>query len=124
MQSGFVGADTVESCLTDPQKAPRALKAFDASMHRGPKVFSWFIYRLTTPAFRDLFMRPRSFKIQEAVLSVLAGDVFRNTPFGGRLLMFKTLYYLKSVFNFSVSFNAWRRRKQAIREPGVEASGT
>ena len=124
MQSGFVGADTVDTCLTDSQKAPRALKAFDASMHRGPKVFSWFIYRLTTPAFRDLFMRPRNFKIQEAVLSVLAGDVFRDTPFGGRLLMFKTLYYLKSIFNLPVSFQAWRRRKQAIRETGVEASAT
>lgn len=116
MHSGFVGADTVDTCLTDPQKAPRALKAFDASMHHGPKVFSWFIYRLTTPAFRDLFMRPRNQKLQEAVLSVLAGDVFRDTPFGGRLLIFKALYYLTSVFNFRASLSAWKRRKQAIRD--------
>ena len=121
MHSGFIGADTVDACLTDPRKAPRALKAFDASMHRGPKVFSWFIYRLTTPAFRDLFMRPRNLKLQEAVLSVLAGDVFRDTPFGGRLLVFKTIYYLTSAFNFRASLSAWKRRRQAIREPGVDA---
>lgn len=119
MHSGFVGADTVDTCLSDPQKAPRALKAFDKSMHRGPQVFAWFIYRLTTPAFRDLFMRPRNQKLQEAVLSVLAGDVFRDTPFGGRLLIFKALYYLTSVFNFRASFSAWKRRKQAIREPAA-----
>lgn len=124
MQSGFVGADTVDACLSDPRRAPRALKAFDASMHRGPKVFSWFIYRLTTPAFRDLFMRPRNRKLQEAVLSVLAGDVFRDTPFGGRLLLFKTLYYLTSVFNPRATLSAWKKRKRAIREPGIEASAT
>jgi flavin-dependent dehydrogenase len=115
MHSGFVGADTVDTCLADPRKAARALKAFDASMHRGPKVFSWFIYRLTTPAFRDLFMRPRNQKLQEAVLSVLAGDVFRDTPFGGRLLVFKTLYYLRSAFSLRASFTAWRRRRQNVR---------
>ena len=114
MQSAFVGADTLETCLADPRKTARALKAFDASMSRGPKVFSWFIYRLTTPAFRDLFMRPRNEKLQEAVLSVLAGDVFRDTPFGRRLLVFKTIYYLRSLFTLRASLNAWRRRKQNI----------
>jgi flavin-dependent dehydrogenase len=123
MHSGFVGADTVDACLTNPARAARALKAFDASMKKGPKVFSWFIYRLTTPAFRDLFMRPRNFKLQEAVLSVLAGDVFRDTPFRGRLLVFKTIYYLKSAFDFRVSLNAWKRRRQSIREPSVDATG-
>ena len=121
MHSAFVGADTVEACLDAPRRAARAMKAFDASMHRGPKVFSWFIYRLTTPAFRDLFMHPRNEKLQEAVLSVLAGDVFRGTPVGGRLLAFKALYYLKSLFSLRVSLTAWRKRKSAIRELTADA---
>ena len=114
MQSAFVGADTLETCLAEPRKAARALKAFDANMSRGPKVFSWFIYSLTTQAFRDLFMHPRNEKLQEAVLSVLAGDVFRDTPFGGRLLAFKTIYYLKSLFSLRESVTAWRRRKRNL----------
>lgn len=121
MHSAFVGADTVDACLASPRRAARALKAFDASMHRGPKVFSWFIYRLTTPAFRDLFMHPRNEKVQEAVLSVLAGDIFRGTPIGGRLLVFKTLYYLKSLVSLRVSLTAWRKRKSAIRELAADA---
>jgi 2-polyprenyl-6-methoxyphenol hydroxylase-like FAD-dependent oxidoreductase len=121
MQSAFVGADTVEACLDHPQRAPGALKAFDARMRHGPKVFSWFIYRLTTPAFRDLFMQPRNEKIQEAVLSVLAGDLFRGTPVRGRLFAFKLIYYLKSLFTLRVSLTAWKRRKRAISEPSVEA---
>jgi flavin-dependent dehydrogenase len=121
MQSAFVGADTVEACLDHPQRAPSALKAFDASMRHGPRIFSWFIYRLTTPAFRDMFMQPRNEKLQEAVLSVLAGDLFRGTPVRGRLLAFKVIYYLKSLLTLRVSLTAWKRRKRAISEPGVEA---
>ena len=31
--------------------------------------FSWFIYRMTSPAIRELFMNPRNyFRMQEAVL--------------------------------------------------------
>ncbi len=123
MQSAFVGADTVEVCLDQPQRARAALRAFDAGMRRGPKVFSWFIYRLTTPVFRDMFMRPRNEKLQEAVLSVLAGDVFRNTPVRGRLLIFKIIYALKSLSTLRVSVAAWKKRKRAIRDLGVETPG-
>jgi flavin-dependent dehydrogenase len=119
MHSGFVGADTIDTCLNDPRKAHRALKAFDASMHRGPKVFSWFIYRLTTPAFRNLFMRPRNRKLQEAVLSVLAGDVFRDTPTGTRLAMFKGLYYLATLLHPLTALFAWRKRRRAVQEAGA-----
>ena len=119
MHSGFTGADTVETCLNDPRKAHRALKTFDASMHRGPQVFAWFIYRLTTPAFRNLFMRPRNRKLQEAVLSVLAGDVFRDTPTGTRLVMFKALYYVATFLHPLTALLAWRKRRRAVQEAGA-----
>jgi flavin-dependent dehydrogenase len=124
MHSAFVGADTVHLCLENPQRAAGALKAFDKTMHRGPKVFSWFIYRLTTPTMRYLFMNPtRRFELQGAVMSMLAGDIFRDTPLALRLLMFKSVYYLKSLLNPGPTLAAWKRRKLAIREPGVEAAG-
>lgn len=121
MQSAFTGADTIETCLDHPQRAASALKAFDAAMRRGPRIFSWFIYRLTTPAFRDMFMHPRNEKLQEAILSVLAGDLFRGTPVHGRLLAFKVIYYIKSLFTLRASMAAWMKRKRAIRELSVEA---
>ena len=123
MQSAFTGADTVVACLENPQAAPRALRAFDRSMRHGPKVFSWFIHRVTTPTLRDLFMQPRNFKLQEAVLSVLAGDIFRDTPLAWRLLLFKAIYYLKSLLNPGQTWLAWKRRKQAIREFDAEPAG-
>ena len=124
MQSAFAGADTVETCLDHAHRAPDALQAFDRNMRHGPKVFSWFIYRVTTPTLRDLFMEPGDPRLQEAVLSVLAGDIFRGTPLGLRLFAFKTIYYLKNFFNPGRTLRAWKLRKQILRETGAETTAT
>ena len=124
MHSAFVGADTVRTCLANPRGAAAALKAFDKTMHRGPRIFSWFIYRLTTPAMRYLFMHPsRKFGMQGAMLSMLAGDIFRDTPLALRLLLFKSVYYLKSLLTPGQSLAAWKRRKKSIRDLGAEVPG-
>jgi flavin-dependent dehydrogenase len=116
MNSAFVGADTVDTCLRHPQQAAAALKKFDQSMRIGPKEFSWFIYRVTNPTMRNMFMGPRNiFRVKEALLSVLAGDVFGKTPIRGRLLLFKGLYYAASLLNPRRTVQAWRMRKHNIR---------
>lgn len=116
MNSAFVGADAVDECLRQPHKATSALKEFDRVMVRGPKLFSWFIYRVTTPAMRELFMFPSNeFRLQDALLSVLAGDVFRGTPIGRQIIAFKAVYYLKSLSMFKLSFQAWLRRRRSIK---------
>lgn len=119
MQSAFVGATTVETCLDRPHRARAALKAFEAAMRHGPRVFSWFIYRVTTPTLRNLFMNPRNARLQEAVLSVLAGDIFRGTPLASRLLRFKIVYYLYGLFNPGRTLRAWKNRRQIIQEIGT-----
>ena len=122
MNSSFVGADTVETCLDKPQEAAQALKKFDKAMMRGPKVFSWFIYRITTPAMRDLLMyRGAESRIKKALISVLIGDVYRTNRYGFWLFMFKVMYYGLTLSNLKASFAAWRKRKRSIRvvEMGV-----
>ena len=117
MNSGFVGADTIDTCLKEPQKAAAALKKFDKVMRAGPKQFSWFIYRLTSPSMRDLFMAPQNtWRVQEAILAVLAGDIFRGTPIHGRLMIFRCIYYITSLMNVKRNWTAWRRRKKNIAE--------
>jgi flavin-dependent dehydrogenase len=116
MQGGFVAADTIETCLHRPGQAAAALRRFDAAMRRGPAVFSWLIYRMTTPAMRELFMDPTvKFRIQESVISVLAGDVFRRTPWRSRLLLFQAIYYFKSLALLRQSASAWLRRRRAVQ---------
>ena len=116
MHSAFVGADAVDTCLRHPRQAAAALKKFDKAMRIGPKAFSWFIYRVTNPTMRDMFMEPRNiFRVKEALLSVLAGDLFGKTPIHGPLLLFKGLYYAASLLNFRRTLTAWRMRKYNIR---------
>ncbi|MEO7728917.1 MAG: NAD(P)/FAD-dependent oxidoreductase [Burkholderiales bacterium] len=124
MQSAFAGASTVETCLDEAPRAAGALRAFDRSMRHGPKIFSWFIHRVTTPTLRDLFMGPGEPRLQEAVLSVLAGDVFRDTPLGWRLFAFKTVYYVRNIFNLRRTLDAWKRRRQIIGEPAAETNAS
>ena len=98
MNSAFRAADTITTVLREPQQARRALARFDAEVKRGIDRFSWFIYRMNQPALRDLFMNPRNIlRLQEAMLSLLSGDVFRPSPVHTRLVLFKALYYAKAL---------------------------
>ena len=116
MQSGFTGADTVETCLDHPARAAASLKRYDRHMRRGPRIFSWFIYRMTTPAVRHLFMNPKSMFVQSGVLSMLAGDVFRGTPIGLRLVTFKLLYFLINLFYPRRWLANMRKRRAMVQE--------
>ena len=119
MQGGFVGAETVDTCLRDPAKAALALKQFDQQVRKGPREFSWFIYRVTNPTMRDMFMGPRNiWRVKEALMSVLAGDVFGKTPIWRSLAMFKLIFYVTSFMNLRRSWRAMRLRKANIREVG------
>ena len=123
MQSAFAGVDAVETCLSKPDQARAALRQFDATLRVGPKVFSWFIYRVTNPALRNLFMAPSNiFRLKETVLSVLAGDVYGKTHINGRLLLFKLVYYLSSLRHPRRTIKAVRMRRSNIR--GVDDAGT
>lgn len=98
MNSAFRAADTVLTVLREPGKDVAALRRFETDVARGLNRFSWFIYRMNQPALRDLFMNPRNtWRLREAVLSLLAGDVFRASPVHARLLLFKGLYYGKTL---------------------------
>ena len=123
MQGGFLAADTVETCLRSPQRAAQALAHFDREIRRGPREFSWFIYRVNHPTMRDLFMGPRNiFRVKEALLSVLAGDIFGNTPIWASVRALKGIYYLSCLRHFGRSLRARARRRQQIRPeqlPGV-----
>jgi flavin-dependent dehydrogenase len=100
MKSAFLAADAVTACLHRPgAEAERALRRFKAQMDEALARFSWFIYRINSRSMRELFMQPRNyFRMEEAVLSLLSGDVFGRSPIHSRLMLFKGVYYIKSCF--------------------------
>jgi hypothetical protein len=62
-------------------------------------------------------MNPNNrFRLRDALLSVLAGNVFGATRTSGRILALKALYYLFSLRDLGTSWTAWRSRRRAIRE--------
>jgi 2-polyprenyl-6-methoxyphenol hydroxylase-like FAD-dependent oxidoreductase len=97
MRSAFIGAEAVAACLDRPARAAAALQRFEREVARGRDRFTWFIYRITSPAIRNLFMAPRNlFRMEEAVLALLAGDIASGSPIHARLMLFKALYYAKT----------------------------
>jgi len=116
MHSAFLGADTIETCLDRPQQASRALRRFDAITRRGIDTFSWYIYRATRPALRNMFMSPRNILgMEQAMLSLLAGDVFRRSSVRARLLLFKVIYYVSSMLTIRRTFSAWRQYRRNLQ---------
>ena len=122
MQGGFVGAETVDTCLREPARAKAALAHFDQQVRLGPKEFSWFIYRVTNPAMRDMFMGPSNvFRVKEALLSMLAGDIFGKTPIWRSIAALKGIFYIASALNIKRSWQARRLRKANIRVVEAES---
>ena len=118
MIGGFSGADAVEACLDTPRKARRALRGFEATTRSGINAFSWYIYRATRPALRNMFMSPHNILgIESAMLSLLAGDVFRRSGVRTRLIVFKLIYYISSAVTFRRSVSAWRQHRRNL-QPG------
>jgi len=111
MNSACHAVDAVDASLRDPQAATAVMQRFDRQVRRGLGMFSWFIYRFTTPAMRHLFAHPRNlFRMEEAVTSLLAGDVFRRSEVLLRLRLFQLIYFISSVARTREGLR-WRRRR-------------
>jgi flavin-dependent dehydrogenase len=124
MNSGVAAAEAIHACRTRPMHARAALEEFDRVSRHGPKQFAWFIYRVSHPTMRELFLGPRNvLRMEEALLSLLAGDIFGRTPIWGRLRLFKAVYFAMSVANLSRSLRASRLRAAHIRDEALHVPG-
>jgi flavin-dependent dehydrogenase len=122
MNSGIEGAQTVDVCLREPARAARALQRYYRIMRHGSREYSWFINRFTVPTMRDLFMAPRNtLRMKEALMSLLAGDIFGSTPIWRSLRAFKVLYYSAALLTPRRSLAALRER--AINIKPAETAG-
>ena len=115
MTTAFGGAEAVESCLRAPERSTRALRRYDAAARRALQSFTWFIYRIQEPAMRNLFMSPRnSFRMEEAVLSLLSGGISDGWSVRARLYLFRAVYYMTKFSHFR--FRVGSERKASFCE--------
>jgi flavin-dependent dehydrogenase len=123
MSGAFKAADVVDGVLKDPSAAPALNRAFDRRVRQGVRRFSWMIYRITKPAMRHLMLNPGDkMGIKSAVISLLAGDVFRDGPVWWRLIFFRGIYYSLSLKNLRGTIAEWRRHKRAIAPQAIQAT--
>jgi len=117
MNSGEHAAGVVDGALRDPASEARLQRAMEQRLKRGLKHFSWFIYRFTTPVMQRLFANPRNtWQVEQAVISMLAGDVFDNRPVLRRLRLFRLIYAFNALQLAPRAFHGWVRRKRQVRQ--------
>ncbi|MGN6513799.1 MAG: NAD(P)/FAD-dependent oxidoreductase, partial [Lysobacteraceae bacterium] len=115
MNSAERGADAVDAALREPAREGALLRALQRRLDAGLDEFKWFIYRFTSPTMKHLFANPRNLlRVEEAVVSMLAGDVFDARPVLWRLRIFRVIYALTSLRLAPMALRSWwRRRRQA-----------
>lgn len=119
MHSAFESVGVVAATLDQPKRAAAARHRFERYMRKGPREFSWFIYRVSNPTMREFFMYPQNpFRVKEALMSLLAGDVHGSTPIWGSLRLLKGIYYAISSGHPRRSWQAWRRRRRNVHDAG------
>ena len=113
MNSGVLGAEAVDAWLRGDPTAEPKFRHFERMVRRGVKTFSWFITRFNSPGMRNLLLHPANpFRVQEAVTSLLAGDVFRDIGTRSRFWLFRLFYTTFSLRHWRESLRLWRLRTQ------------
>jgi hypothetical protein len=121
MSGGTFGSDAVDAWLRGAPETEQKMRHFEKMAKRGVDTFSWFIWRFNSPGMRSLMLHPGNpFRVQEAVISLLAGDVYRDIGARSRFFLFKFFYYMFGLKHPGATFRLWRKR---IRNPGVEFKG-
>jgi len=116
MHSGKQAAALVDAVLREPTREAALQAAFTRRIRRGVRVFSWFIYRFNSPVMRGLFASPRNvWRVEDGVISMLAGDVFDSPPVMRRLHLFKVIYAIGGVLNLRRFIGDLIQRKKQAR---------
>ncbi len=86
-------AELVDLALRDPSQEAVLQKRLEKRMRKGMRRFAFFIYRFNSPVMRHLFQNPRNtWKVEQGVISMLAGDLFDSREVWWRLVLFRLIY--------------------------------
>lgn len=121
-------ADVVDTVLMDPAQETALHREYAHSHRQAVKRISWFIVRFNTPVMRRLFANPRNdWRLEEAIISMLAGDFYRDGGIAWRLRLFKVIYALHCLADIPGALRGLlqlrkRRREAFDSEPALPGS--
>jgi hypothetical protein len=94
MTSGDLGAAVADTWLDNPAAGRAMARQMERDLRAAMRRISWLIYRINTPALRSLFMAPGNrFRMRDALISLLAGNLRANRRLALPVLGFKCVYY-------------------------------
>ena len=115
MHSAELAADVVAEALRHPAREKSLQRRYERDVRKGIDSLSWFIVRFNTPAMTYLFRNPRNaLRVEEAMISMLAGDVFRDGGVRWRLQFFKLLYFITSLGRLRASIASVLQRRRQV----------
>lgn len=95
LASASEAAHTIRRVFDSPARRTAHLARYDRGIRRRLAFVSWFIYRIQDPAFRQMMVHPRNvLGIEQAVISLLAGDFRRDPRLRVRVALFKAIHYM------------------------------
>ena len=101
MSGAEQAARVVDTVLREPRLEGRLLRKLEKRQRAGMARFAFFIYRFNGPIMDRLFRRPRNvFRIEQGVISMLAGDLFDSPEVVRRLRLFKFIYTMTALRHF------------------------
>jgi flavin-dependent dehydrogenase len=117
-------ASLVDAALRTPARERRMQRDYERRHRAAMGRISWFIRRFNTPIMRHLFAAPRNdWRLEEAVIAMLAGDLHRDGGISWRLRIFRVIYALHALGHPRQAARglreAWRRAREAWRQDAV-----
>ena len=100
MSGAEQAAEVVDRALQAPATEAALLRRLEKRQRAGMKRFSFFIYRFNGPVMTQLFRSPNNrWQLEQAVISMLAGDLFDTPKVLQRLTLFKLVYAVVALFD-------------------------
>jgi flavin-dependent dehydrogenase len=98
MSGAEQAAEVVDRALHAPAVEKALLRRLERRIRAGMDRLSFFIYRFNGPVMRQMFRQPRNtWKLEQSVISMLAGDVFDTPQVLRRLKLFKLVYAIQNL---------------------------
>ncbi len=98
MTAGDLGADVADTWLDDPVAGRAKARRVERDVTHAMRRISWLIYRINTPALRQLFMGPKNvLRMRDGLVSLLAGNLRGTWNSVIPVLAFKGVFYAMSL---------------------------
>ncbi|EIL97216.1 hydroxylase [Rhodanobacter thiooxydans] len=102
-------AELVDAALREPRCERALLRRLERRQRKGMARFAFFIHRFNSPVMRQMLRSPRNtWQLEQAVISMLAGDLFDTPKVLWRLQLFKLVHAIGVLHD-------WRRSRAERR---------